>query len=745
MGCTPSREDDKFPSIDNADYIHGKISHKPPVGDSSINLEISGERDYRPEPPPDPSSAWNSLHGDDSLEGNGDPDAQTSRPESLEVNNQPAVRTSSARSRSPARMPQLETVHSGEPKLTASDSQLTAYAGSAKPTAVSLIKGRAPKVAAAMLELLETERVYVRVLHLLVDRYMAVLKSLLEADELSVIFGNCAMIKGVNEALLSQLERAFEATPKPDELPTPAGVAASFAAIFIRMLPFLKSYATYCSGYFSALEKLTSLRAERNGVDAALKAIEAEAAKEGAADMRLTSCLIRPVKRLTLYPLLLSALLRAVVGADPANETNATQHAQLEQANSSVHSIAESVNSMVRDAESRVKMLEVHERLHGADPSLIAPSRRFVTEAMVVLRKRGAGASGQLGPPKEHKLWLLSDKLLLARPDRFSDQFFHLKENFDIDTISVSAQPPARGATNSSASHGADGSFTVDMLRVRTLGTSTASRATLDKKESTISSASSSFNTRSTRASSNRADAPSEAPACAPAAVDSNVSPQSTSPLRRTPSQIREKMKDFWVSGEAATYHVSMSGATDVLRKLFAAIVAAQAEYARTTKRLAAIRANALEEKQDEAQLELNSKARSLTLPSNGGLKHSKQESSSSIGSASRLVPPLKLSPCGSNAMADTSSCCAHPDDITARFSSMSSSPRKLNLEAVGERRTSEEKAARSSGDSAAGAVASIGAVDLQEAAYDNVLRLRNTRVSSSDSTAPPPGGTSSG
>eukprot|EP00965_Chrysotila_dentata_P137042 4533154-Pleurochrysis_carterae.AAC.1 len=39
-------------------------------------------------------------------------------------------------------MPQLETVHSGEPKLTASDSQLTAYAGSAKPTAVSLIKGR---------------------------------------------------------------------------------------------------------------------------------------------------------------------------------------------------------------------------------------------------------------------------------------------------------------------------------------------------------------------------------------------------------------------------------------------------------------------------------------------------------------------------------------------------------------------------------------------------------------------------
>ena len=111
----------------------------------------------------------------------------------------------------------------------------------------------------------------------------------------------------------------------------------------------------------------------------------------------------------------------------------------------------------VRQAESQIRMLSVHERLRGSYPGLLSPSRRLVREDKVQSLKRvhvpgcaqlqasdldldgvndasratkreGGGSGGG----KSYQLWLFNDRLLLARPDRFSDQFFHLKEDMPL-------------------------------------------------------------------------------------------------------------------------------------------------------------------------------------------------------------------------------------------------------------------------------------------------------------------------
>jgi len=319
---------------------------------------------------------------------------------------------------------------------------------SSAPALETLTKDAAPKVDAALREILETERAYCIALRTLVDRYMRPLQPLL-GDDVPVIFGKCEIILGVNEALLQQLQGALATTSDACLLESVAAVARAFLTI----VPFLRSYAIYCSGYFAALERLTKLTADQGGTLATtIRRLEAEVAEDGGAagaaggfaDLRLAACLIKPVQRLCRYPLLLEGLLAALkkatgqCGRHPAIEL-------LLQANDKVRGMADNVNKMVRDAESRVKMLEVHERLRGACASLITPSRRFVLEAEVAVSRpktsRGGGAGARAGEacargtPKEHKLLLFSDLLLLARPERRDKNCLQLGMQFRVEEL----------------------------------------------------------------------------------------------------------------------------------------------------------------------------------------------------------------------------------------------------------------------------------------------------------------------
>ena len=108
---------------------------------------------------------------------------------------------------------------------------------------------------------------------------------------------------------------------------------------------------------------------------------------------RLAAVLIAPVQRLMRYPMLLEALLSAIAKAEAKAEGHiaaiefAAPRQRLTAAAERVAATAQQVNAMVTDAQNRCCVAEVHERVRGAAPGLIAPHRRLLLDAEIGGRK----------------------------------------------------------------------------------------------------------------------------------------------------------------------------------------------------------------------------------------------------------------------------------------------------------------------------------------------------------------------
>ena len=106
-----------------------------------------------------------------------------------------------------------------------------------------------------------------------------------------------------------------------------------------------------------ALELVTRLRADKPAVEAAVVRVEARfrlgSAEDG--DLSLSACLIRPVKRLCLYPLLLNAVLCALRKATAGETTKRRGYELLEKAVEEVQSMAINVNDLVRPPEGQAR------------------------------------------------------------------------------------------------------------------------------------------------------------------------------------------------------------------------------------------------------------------------------------------------------------------------------------------------------------------------------------------------------
>ena len=256
------------------------------------------------------------------------------------------------------------------------------------------IEEPAAKVVIALEELISTEEEHVAALRALAVHYPKALASSLSPEEINAIFGGTATILGINELLLSQLKAAAPTDALATRL---AAVAAAFDAVG----PALKGHAGFCANYFGALATLTTLRSDRPAVEAAVRKAEDKAARtasefsevSGFRDMRLAAVLIAPVQRLMRYPMLLEALLSAIAKAEAKAEGHiaaiefAAPRQRLTAAAERVAATAQQVNAMVTDAQNRCCVAEVHERVRGAAPGLIAPHRRLLLDAEIGGRK----------------------------------------------------------------------------------------------------------------------------------------------------------------------------------------------------------------------------------------------------------------------------------------------------------------------------------------------------------------------
>ena len=146
------------------------------------------------------------------------------------------------------------------------------------------------------------------------------------------------------------------------------------------------------------------------------------------------------MKRLCLYPLLLDALQKALHGA-PDERIRPRWERKIASAVESMAPVTATVNSKVREAEERLKMLELHERLRGA--VALAPHRSFVMEKDVKCAKRSLRRGSFTDfAPKEYRLLLLTDRLLLARPEKFNEKYLNLKAEFTLGALKLAWETP---------------------------------------------------------------------------------------------------------------------------------------------------------------------------------------------------------------------------------------------------------------------------------------------------------------
>lgn len=152
------------------------------------------------------------------------------------------------------------------------------------------------------------------------------------------------------------------------------------AKAFLQVAPFFKLYTLYCSNYCEAVKTLTGLRQAHPKLNSFL----ATAMKRPEShNLSLESFLIKPIQRLTKYPLFFKDLLRSMPAEHPSRE-------KLEKAAKLVSDVGQSVDSKLDDPGA--KMAERLQPLGAEWLNLLAPHRELCHEVYCAVHAGGAQA-----------------------------------------------------------------------------------------------------------------------------------------------------------------------------------------------------------------------------------------------------------------------------------------------------------------------------------------------------------------
>jgi len=214
-------------------------------------------------------------------------------------------------------------------------------------------------------ELIGTEEKYVGDLNLLLDGYIKMVKGL------EVLRPKVESLLQCNKALLE----ALTAEAAPGDAST-SGLVDRVAAAFVSVAPFFKLYADYCRTYEQVLPTVASSKGTEFGA--------ALAVAERNGGVAFDDLLIRPVQRLTKYPLFFEGLLKHV-------PSTAAEHSRLAKAHELVRAVSSSVNSALSDSSR--SMVRILQPLGGAWLQLLAPHRQLVHEFSCTLCSSVASSS----------------------------------------------------------------------------------------------------------------------------------------------------------------------------------------------------------------------------------------------------------------------------------------------------------------------------------------------------------------
>jgi len=219
-------------------------------------------------------------------------------------------------------------------------------------------KGKRKK---ALKELITTEISYNRDLDILVDIWMGSLKDELTEEQINAIFSNVLAIRNLNKELM----KSMEGVEYLDE------VGQNIGQRFLGFVAFLRLYTQYCSNYNKALAVLAEVRRNNESLERMLDEIQHH---EFCANLNLQGFLIKPLQRVTKYPLLLKALLEYTPPTHPdyGNLTTCLQDLQ---------DVVSVINDHTKRNDNISLLLEIQQKFsHHQELKIVEASRKFLQQ-----------------------------------------------------------------------------------------------------------------------------------------------------------------------------------------------------------------------------------------------------------------------------------------------------------------------------------------------------------------------------
>ena len=269
---------------------------------------------------------------------------------------------------------------------------------------------------AAIMELIATEEAYRADVSIVVDAFKKPLASLMTQEEIDAIFVNWHEISQANDKLLRAL-RVRKKTSKKNggkfkQQHHPSGDIIMIGDLLNENMPHFASYIRYCSCQLSAGQKLQ----RRLEQDPTFKeALQRCSQHPGVKGMPLSSFLLKPMQRITKYPLLIKQILKFTPDNHPDYEN-------VKEAFEKAEELCVQVNEGVREKENseRLEWLQTNVKCEpqSADGDLTSESIVFnsLTNNLGPRKFLHAGSLVKSKSGKELVGFLFNDFLLLTIP-----------------------------------------------------------------------------------------------------------------------------------------------------------------------------------------------------------------------------------------------------------------------------------------------------------------------------------------
>jgi len=151
--------------------------------------------------------------------------------------------------------------------------------------------------------------------------------------------------------------------------------------------------------------------------------------------VNLLGFLIKPIQRITKYPLLFRELQKDTPTDHPDYKNILT-------CLNKVQSVAEYVNERLRSSENLQKMMEIQDNLTDSKGwHVIQPARKFIKDGELLMATKG-------GKLKEKYLFLFNDVLLITKPQFAKKTTYQFVESIPMDCSLIQSLPDSDSVSN---------------------------------------------------------------------------------------------------------------------------------------------------------------------------------------------------------------------------------------------------------------------------------------------------------